>query len=214
MAARVIPIEIVSDTVCPWCFVGKRRLEKAIAAAKNRNLPLEFKIKFKPFQLDPTLPKEGVSKIKKYEAKFGPERIQQMIPHMQVVGAAEGIKFSYDGLIANTVDSHRVLEYALQKGAQLELVEELFKDYFERNKNIGDHEVLADAAARVGLDKEEVLAYLKTDQGKHEVEEQIESAYRRRITGVPHFRINGTYSLGGAQDPEAFLEIFEALAKQ
>ncbi|KAI9099350.1 DSBA-like thioredoxin domain-containing protein [Phlyctochytrium arcticum] len=214
VARRVIPIEVVSDTICPWCYIGKKRLDKAIATAKAKQLPVDFQIKFKPFQLDGTLPKEGVSKLERYRAKFGEARMQQMMPHITQVAAGEGIKLSMDGLTASTIDSHRVLDLAAKKGLQLPLVDELFADYFERSKNIGDPTVLADAAARVGLKREEVLEYLASNEGEEKVMSEIEEARRRRITGVPHFRIAEQYSLSGAQEPDAFLEIFEALAKQ
>ncbi|KAI9005236.1 thioredoxin-like protein [Gaertneriomyces semiglobifer] len=214
--SRKVNIDIVSDTICPWCFVGYRRLQRAIEAfqAKQPSTKLDFAITFKPFELDSTLPKQGINKLESYESKFGKERMAQILPHMQKVGEKEGIAFSYGGLIANTVDSHRLLEYAHTKNVQLPLVEQLFRDYFERNKNIGDINVLADAAQRVGLNREEVIEYLESPFGIQEVKDQIEQAYRRRITGVPHFRIDGRYELGGAQDPEAFVEIFEAIAKQ
>ncbi|KAJ3273231.1 hypothetical protein HK104_004308, partial [Borealophlyctis nickersoniae] len=186
--SRKVNIEIVSDTICPWCFIGYRRLQSALQIAKQCSLPLDFSIKFKPFELDSTLPKEGVNKLEryeskfgKYESKFGKEQVDVMLKHMAKVGESVGINFSCNGLIANTADSHRLLEFALQKNKQLELVEELFKAHFERSKNVADINVLADAAQRVGLDCDEVIEYLESQYELHEVREQIEGAYRRRI---------------------------------
>ncbi|KAI8922301.1 thioredoxin-like protein [Powellomyces hirtus] len=210
-AVRKVLIEITSDTICPWCYVGKRRLEAAIARAPKT---LEFDIVYKPFFLNPSLPAEGTNKLEMYESKFGKERVAKMLETMKHVGNEVGIKFDYGGLTANTMDSHRLLEYAKQHNKQLPLVEKLFSAYFEQTKNIGDRDVLASVAAEVGFDKAEVLAYLNSDEGDgtHEVVEQVESAQRRRITGVPFFRINRTYDIGGAQEPETFVEIFEKIA--
>ncbi|KAJ3047565.1 hypothetical protein HK097_011416 [Rhizophlyctis rosea] len=155
-AKRLVKIDVVSDNICPWCFVGKRRLEKAIAQARQKNLPLDFQVNFKPFQLDATLPVEGKDKLAHYKSKFGAARMDQMIPFMEGIGKKEGITFSYGGVIANTINSHRLVALAEKKGLQDQTVEELFKTYFEKNDNIGDLNVLADVGAKVGLDKEEV----------------------------------------------------------
>merc|ERR1711934_1348358 len=110
-----------------------------------------FEVHWKPFMLDASLPAEGVDKLQRYNAKFGPARVQQMLPHMKRVGEGEGIAFSYGGLIGNTLDSHRMIEWSARFGKQNEMVEELFSRYFEQEQNMGDRRVLAEAAAKVGL---------------------------------------------------------------
>lgn len=179
MATQTIKIDIVSDTVCPWyafcpniyaefalisnvfcyvrCFIGKRRLEKAMQQFKATNPSVTFDVEWHPFQLNPTMSKENpIPKLVNYRRKFGEERTNEFIPYMKGIGQAEGIQFAFDGLTSNTLDSHRLIHWAKQFGKQNELVEELFKDYFERDRNIGDNQVLAEAAGRVGLDQAQV----------------------------------------------------------
>lgn len=120
-AARVVTVDVVSDTICPWCWVGKRRLERAVAAvraqlAREGGPPLAVELRWHPFFLDPTLPKGGVDKLGRYTAKFGAHRVAAMLPRMQAVGAAEGIRFSFGGLTADTTNSHRVMALALRTG--------------------------------------------------------------------------------------------------
>ncbi|KAJ3089431.1 hypothetical protein HK102_006417 [Quaeritorhiza haematococci] len=208
---KTINIDITSDIVCPWCFIGKKRLERAMSAFKAKGHDVEFKLRYSPYQLDPSLPKEGVDRIEHLGKKFGMNRVHQMISYVGGIAAEEGLHFSKGGDMANTLDGHRLLNYAYSKGVQWELAEELFKDHFERDNNIGDINVLAESAARVGLNKDEVISYLKSDEGVAVVKEEIQGARRKGVTGVPFFTINDKHTLGGAQDPEAFLEIFEQL---
>ena len=160
-AARSVTVDIVSDTICPWCFVGKRRLEAAIRAVPG----LEYNVRWHPFQLDPTLPAAGVDKMTRYEEKFGKQRIGAMLSQMKEVGRREGIAFDYAGKISNTVDSHCLLEWASQKGGpplQNALVEQLFRFYFERRGDLGDRAALAREAAAVGLSEAEALEVLSS----------------------------------------------------
>ncbi|KAJ3020411.1 hypothetical protein HKX48_000819 [Thoreauomyces humboldtii] len=204
---RKILIEIVSDNICPFCYVGKRRLEKAMQTVADKRLPITFDVQFKPFMLDP--------KMDSYIGKFGEDRVKNMIKAMGDTGRSVGINFSYEGLIANTMDSHRLLEYAKQEGKQSTVVDAVFNAYFENAQNLGDRNVLADAGAKGGLDRDAVLRYLESDEGTHEVLEGLDAARRRRITGVPFFRIDrGAYEISGAQDESVFVEIFEDLAKK
>jgi len=132
---RIVHIDIVSDTVCPWCFVGKRRLEKALKQLDP--LKVQTEIRWLPFFLNPNAPKPSQNKLEMYKKKFGPERVEQMVPHMKKVGGEEGINFSFGGNTGLTLDSHRLLEYALEKYGfvkQNELTEILFSYYFEQEK--------------------------------------------------------------------------------
>lgn len=155
----VLKIDVISDTVCPWCFIGKRRLEKAMNQFMATHSNVTFDVEWHPFQLAPTMSKTK-PKMEHYIRKFGQERAQAMVPYMKSVGEPEGISFSYGGVIANTLDSHRLIHWSRQFGCQNQVVEELFKDYFEREQNIGDASVLAAAAERAGLDKDKVRLYI------------------------------------------------------
>ncbi|CAM0141309.1 unnamed protein product [Umbelopsis sp. WA50703] len=210
--ATTIKVDIVSDTICPWCFVGKRRLETAIKNYQTTNPGAKFDINWYPFELDPTLSREPVSKRERYASKFGEARSKQIIEHMKNIGKEEGIEFDYGGVVASTIDSHRLVEWAKEKGKQQEVIEELFKLYFEETGNIGDLEQLAAVAGRIGLSKEEALEYLRSDKGEKSVKEQIYKSQLAGIHGVPNFTIQDKYTLSGAQPPEAFVNVFERAA--
>jgi len=214
-AARVIRVDVVSDTICPWCFIGKRRLERAIKDVSAR-LPVRFEVVWRPFLLDPTLPAEGVDKMERYISKFGAARMAQMLPYMAAVGEAEGITFDYGGKVAATHESHRVLERALELGGaalQDKVVEALFHFYFENKGNIGDRAGLVSAAASAGMDATALTAYLDSEAGHKEVNDAIRAwASKYRISGVPFFIFDGKHSLSGAQDPATFVEALESVA--
>ena len=170
--------------------------------------------------LDPSLPAVGVSKMERYAAKFGAERMAAMIPYMQRIGSAEKppIKFSYGGRISNTLDSHRLLEFALQRGGpelQTALVEQLFHAYFEMEADVGDRRALTDAAVAVGMDRQEVSTFLDSDVLVDDVKRDVTAwASRYRISGVPHFVIDGRLSLSGAQEADTFEEALTEAAER
>ncbi|KAI9499635.1 thioredoxin-like protein [Zychaea mexicana] len=214
MAAK-LKIDIISDTICPWCFIGKRRLEKAIEQFQSTNPNVSFDIEWHPFQLSPTMSKNNPkSKMEHYRRKFGEQRAAEMVPYMQSVGAPEGIKFSYGGVMANTLDSHRLIYWSKQFGKQSELVEELFKDYFERERNIGDNHVLAAAAGRVGLDSEQALNYLDSDADVDLVRATAERNKTESISGVPNYTIQHRFGFPGAQEPGTFTHFFEKALRE
>lgn len=212
---KVVNIEITSDSICPWCYVGKRRLERAISEAKEQKLPLDFKISFKPFLLDPTLGTEPVNKMDRYKAKFGVDRLPRMVEYMKSIGKEEGINFSYGGDMSQTTDSHRLIALAEKEGGeqlQNKVVNALFRAYFEQEQNVGSLDVLVNVAKEAGMDSGNVRAYLLTDQGTAEVKRDIEKAYNKGVTGVPFFTVDNKYGISGAQEPGAFVELFEELA--
>ncbi|CAO3675303.1 unnamed protein product [Umbelopsis vinacea] len=210
--ASTIKVDIVSDTICPWCFVGKRRLEKAIKSYQTTNPDAKFDIKWHPFQLDPTLTRTPVNKLERYASKFGEARSKQIVAHMKSIGQEEGINFSYGGTLGSTIDSHRLVEWAAERGKEDEVIEQLFKLYFEEEGNIVDLQELASVAGKIGLNEAEALEYLKTDEGTERVKEGILKSQMQGINGVPNFTIQNKYTLSGAQPPEAFLEAFEQAA--
>ncbi|PNH06161.1 hypothetical protein TSOC_007481 [Tetrabaena socialis] len=203
----IITLEVTSDTVCPWCYVGKRRLEKAMARFKDR---ADFKVRWLPFQLNPEAPREGEVKLQYYNDKFGPARVAQMLPQMTRTFAEEGLQYKMGGLTGNTLDSHRLIAWAEQFGLaqQNALVEELFARYFCQEKYIGDRGVLLEAVAAAGLSVADAAAVLD-DPAAFTQEVQQLVARARGIGGVPYFVIDKRLKMSGAQPPEAFEEAFE-----
>ncbi|KAM0755769.1 thioredoxin-like protein [Meredithblackwellia eburnea MCA 4105] len=219
VAPRIpVKLDITSDSICPWCYVGYRRIQSAIKQAKDENLPLDFSITFHPFLLDPTLPESpGENKLERYQRRFGGlDKVKAMTDSMKERGLKEGINFSYGGVVSQTTDSHRIITKARElKGeeGQLKLVERLFKTYFEEEGDPGSHELLARDAETAGiLSKEEALAFLKTDELKQQVKQEIVKAQRNGISGVPFTVLNETWGISGAQETSTFLEIFKKIA--
>ncbi|KAL7270398.1 hypothetical protein RUND412_006903 [Rhizina undulata] len=208
-----LSIEIVSDTVCPWCYVGHKKLTKAISQFTATNPSHTFDITWKPYQLNPTAPKTSVDKTTYFTSKFGEARTSQIFQRLAAVGAAEGIDFKFGGKTGNTRDSHRLIELGREKGVQTKVVEELFKAYFEEEKDITDHAVLVDAGKKAGLDEGELKRWLEGDLGGEVVDKEIQVAQLHGISGVPNFTINGKVELGGAQDSAEFVKAFKSLAK-
>ncbi|KAL1961373.1 hypothetical protein VTO42DRAFT_101 [Malbranchea cinnamomea] len=220
-------IKIVSDTVCPWCYVGKKRLDKAISlyrAAHPESASIDsFSITWLPFYLNPDAPRQGVDKQAYIEQRLGAERARMVHARLAQAGQAEGIAFKFGGRTGNTRDSHRLIHLARAKteakggdgqALQTRVVEELFASYFENEGDITSHDMLTAAAVKAGLDEKEVREWLATDEGGHEVDVEVLRAQRKFISGVPHFTIQGKYTLEGAEDPEAFLEVFEKVKKE
>lgn len=206
-------IKVVSDTVCPWCFVGKRRLEKAIAMwrAKYPNSEDSFSTNWYPFYLNPDAPRKGTDKRQLYYRKFGEQRATMAFQTLTQIGKEEGINFSFGGLTGSTRDSHRLIQLAKAKSAerQTDLIEALFQAYFENEQDITSHDVLLRAGVRAGLDEQEVKDLLASDRGGDEVDSEAAMSRDENIGGVPHFTIQDRFELSGAQEPAAFLQLFE-----
>ena len=197
-----VSIDIVSDVMCPWCYIGKRRLEQALKDVDN----IEVAVRWRPYQLDPTLPSEGRDRTEYLETKFGgPEQAREIYARIEEAGREEGLDFKFMAIRVspNTIDAHRVIRWAINEGesAQAQLVERLFALYFMEGAHIGDHDVLADAAGEVGMDGEIVRSLLATDKDRGSVEREIATARQMGVTGVPCFIINSKYAVMGAQDP-------------
>ncbi|CAN8275929.1 unnamed protein product [Cochlearia groenlandica] len=203
---KLIKIDVSSDTVCPWCFVGKKNLDKAIDASKHQ---YNFEIRWRPFFLDASAPKEGVPKKEFYRQKFG-SRCEGMFTRMSEIFKDIGLEYDTSGLTGNTMDSHRLIHYVGEHAPnkQHDLVEELCLGYFTHGKYIGDREFLVETAKKLGVEgAEEYL--LDPNNGAAKVREEMEK-YSRNITGVPYYIINGKVKLSGAQPPESFKSAFEA----
>ncbi|KAI0516964.1 DSBA-like thioredoxin domain-containing protein [Xylaria bambusicola] len=206
-------IKIVSDTVCPWCYVGKRRLDRAIELYR-KTYPAgqndTFTITWAPFYLDPTSPAVGIPVKERMAQKFGSDRLEMIHHRLTTVGQEEGINFAFAGRIGNTRDSHRLIQLGKTKGNDVEnrVVAELFKSYFEGEGDITSHATLVAAGEKAGLTTSEVKEWLETGKGGAEVDKEVQEAYTDGISGVPNFTIQGAHNIGGAQDPEVFLATF------
>jgi predicted DsbA family dithiol-disulfide isomerase len=202
-----VEVEIWSDVVCPWCYIGKRRFELAVAEVADE---IDVEIVFHPYQLDPTA-SLGKSQpvIEAYTKKFGgPERAQQIIDHVTAVAAESGLHFRMDrALRANTLLAHRLLWLAKATGRQIALKERLLQAYFIDGIDIGDPDVLVRCAGEVGLDPVRASAFLDSDEGLAEVRRELQTAAELEITAVPTFVFDGKWMVPGAQDPETFAQV-------
>jgi predicted DsbA family dithiol-disulfide isomerase len=201
-------VDVISDVICPWCFIGKRRLEKAVAALDGQH---EVRVRWLPLQLNPTMPKEGISRREYRTRKFGSwERSQELDARVVAVGKGDGIDFAFDRIerTPNTLDAHRLTWLAERKGVQGAVVEALFRAYFTEGRDISSHETLLDVVAEAGLDRQKAEALLNGDDGLEAMKEADTLARRFRVEGVAFFIVNGTLTLSGAQLPDAFLAVF------
>ena len=198
-------VEIYSDIVCPWCFIGKRRWEKAIETAGYAN---HVQVTWRPFQLNPTMPKSGMDRRTYLEAKFGGADARREIEErLAKAGVADGIMFAFDRIARtpNTFEAHRLMWFAQQHKRQDDLAEGLFHAYFSEGRDIGDGQTLVDVAAEIGLDRDATRQFLASDQGVEVVREEETAGHRLGIRGVPYFVLNGTYAISGAQPPDIFV---------
>ncbi|PBB24263.1 MULTISPECIES: DsbA family protein [unclassified Mesorhizobium] len=211
--ANAITVDVVSDVVCPWCFIGQKRLDKAVAAAGD----VDVRIRWRPFQLDPTIPPQGKDRREYMRAKFGSdERIREIHARIEPLGEAEGISFAFDAIkvASNTLDAHRLIRWAGAAGeaVQNRLVRRLFQLNFEEGVNIGDHTVLVEAAREAGMDASVVATLLPTDADVEAVRTEIATASRMGISGVPCFLLEGKYAVMGAQDVDTLADAIRQVA--
>lgn len=215
MSRTPVTVDVVSDVVCPWCYIGQKRLQHAVAALPE----IDVEIRWRPYQLDPTIPTEGKDRRRYMIDKFGSEeRINQIHERIEALGRAEGIDFAFDRIMIapNTLDAHRVIRWAggVDAGTQDRLVQRLFALNFEEGGNVGDPEVLATAAGRAGMDEALVRTLLPTDADRREVTEEIGTAARMGITGVPCFILAGKYAVMGAQETETLVDTLRKVAAE
>jgi len=201
-------IEVWSDVMCPFCYIGKRRLEQGLEQFAHKN---EIEIIYRSFELDPNAPKDTEDDMHTMlSKKYGMSHEQAVASGKQVEGMAAGVGLEYhlDKLIlTNTFDAHRLLQYANDKGKGSEVKELLLKAHFTDSKHVGEHEVLASIAREAGLSYDEALAMLATDQYTAEVRADESEARAIGVQGVPFFVFDRKYAISGAQAPEAFLEV-------
>jgi predicted DsbA family dithiol-disulfide isomerase len=204
----MVQIDIYSDPVCPWCFIGKRRLERTLAARDDITATLTWR----PFQLNPDMPPQGMDRAVYLNSKFGGiERAEKFHDAIAEAGRSERIPFDLDAIqhTPNTLDSHRLIRFAGSYGPQADVVEALFSAHFLEGENIGDHGVLTRIAHAVGLDGHAVKAYLASSADRPEVAAEDLRARRMSIDAVPCFIIDGQYAISGAQEPEAFYPLLD-----
>jgi predicted DsbA family dithiol-disulfide isomerase len=201
-------IDIVSDVICPWCYIGKKRLERALA--ERTEIPVSTS--WRAFQLNPDMPPEGMERSAYLAAKFGGQgHAQRIYGAITAAGAAEGIPFAFDRIrrTPNTVDAHRLIRFASRSGRGGETVEALFRAYFTEGRDIGDRAVLAEIAQETGFERGEVFLYLAGNDGRDETQAEDRAARRLGINAVPCFILEGGYAISGAQEPECFFPLFD-----
>ena len=213
MNPPAISVDVVSDVACPWCYLGKRRLEHAMSLAPD----VDVTVRWRPYRLDPTIPPEGISRNDYIVRKFGSlEAVRGAHERLEEYGRAEGIDYRFDLIArsADTTNAHRLIKWAHAEGKEDAVVERLFAAYFSEGKDIGDTSVLAAVATDAGLDAVSIEARLATDEDCGAVAAEIEEAYRIGITGVPSFIVGRRYAVVGAHPAETIAEAIRRAASE
>lgn len=208
-----VTIDVISDVMCPWCMIGKKRLEDALAMIDGE---IAVTVRWHPYQLDATLPKEGLDRRTYLENKFGgPERAKQIYANIEKAGKEAGIQFDFDKITVspNTADAHRLIMLAGRQGADIQntMVEALFTAFFINGENIGDQDFLVALAKNNGLSPEGLAAW-KAGAGTQELKAQVEQAREIGVTGVPFFILNQKLAIAGAQPPQAMAQAIRQAA--
>ena len=211
---EAITIDVVSDVVCPWCYLGTRRLEKAIDGVKDE---LAVAVTFRPYQLNPDMPPEGVDHKKHLAEKLGgADAVDSAHERLAGLGREDGIDFDFPAvkISPNTLDAHRLLRWAMIEGPEVQtrVALALFKAYFEEGRNVGDRVVLLDIAESCGMDRSVVTALFSAGADVDSVKEEIGMARDMGVTGVPCFIIDNKYAVMGAQSTEVLANAFREIA--
>jgi predicted DsbA family dithiol-disulfide isomerase len=207
-----ISIDMISDVICPWCFLGKRRLDKAIALVPE----LSVEVNFRPFFLDATIPAEGLDRQQYMVAKFGEERLKTIHDPLIAAGKEDGVPYAFDKITRtpSSMNAHRLIRWAHLIGSQRTVKEALFMAYWSWGQDISDIEVLKTIAIVNGLNGPEVAEELATDRDKKEVLEEAQLAQQIGVTGVPTFVVNRKYGATGAQPVEALVALLRKVAAE
>jgi predicted DsbA family dithiol-disulfide isomerase len=208
-----LPIEMVSDIVCPWCFIGKRRLEKAIALRRE----IAVEVRFRPYFLNPWVPREGMSRQEYLTTKFGsPDRYRAIAQRVASAAAAEGLTYALDKIVRqpNTLDCHRLILWAGESGNAAAMKQRLMELYFAQGGDLSNRDVLIEAAAGCGLDSELVRNRLAGDEDIERIESEANSAKEAGIDGVPCFILGGVIAVQGAQTPEHLAQAIDRAAEE
>jgi predicted DsbA family dithiol-disulfide isomerase len=208
-------IEIWSDVMCPFCYIGKRRLENAMAKFSKRD---EVEITWKSFQLNPDLetdPSKNVHQFLAERKRISLEKAKEMNAYVTEMAASAGLKYNFDNaIVANSFDAHRLSHLAKKHGLQNEMEERLFAAYFTEGKNTADHHTLISLGSEIGLDAIEIKKVLDSDELSEEVRTDIYEAHQIGVTGVPFFVFNNKYAISGAQETDLFLEVLNKAAAE
>lgn len=205
-------IDVISDVICPWCFLGKRRLDRAIAALDDRDIL----IRWRPYALDPTIPPGGLDRRDYLVNKFGEARLATLHAPLEQAGAEDGVPYHFDAVTRtpNTLDAHRLIRWAHTAGLQTEMVERLFMAYWSEGKDVGDRKVLAAEAGAVGINATQIAELLDSDQDIDSVREEIAHAAKIGVTGVPTFIFAQSYALVGAQSADVLADAIARVARE
>jgi len=209
--SEALTIDVVSDVVCPWCYLGKRRLERALAGEKG-----EISVRWRPYQLDPTIPPRGLDRKSYLRNKFGDgRRLEEIHERLRALGAEDGIAYAFDRIerAPNTLDAHRLIRWAAEFGVQDAIVDKLFRLYFEQGRDIGDRKLLVEIAREAGMDAASVDKRLAEGTDEREVRQEIAQAQSLGVTGVPFFIFASRFGVPGAQSAEALATAIERARK-
>jgi predicted DsbA family dithiol-disulfide isomerase len=195
-------IEIYADVVCPWCYIGKRRLEQALESYDG-----DVTIRYRPFQLDPTPVTEPKPLVEALAAKFGGrDRVDAMFAQVTQVAEGVGLRLDFDRAVAaNTFGAHRLVRFATDRGRSAEMVDALYRAHFTDGVDVGSRDALVGLAAGIGLDEDETRGYLDSDAGTEDMGAELAAAHQLGVTSVPTFVFAGKYAVTGAQEPETLL---------
>lgn len=212
---ETIVIDIISDVVCPWCYLGKARLELAIAEVQDK---VGVEVNWRPYQLNPDYPPEGVDHKKALAAKLGgQENVDRAHAMLKDFGKAVGIHFNFEAVKIgpNTMDAHRLLLWAHTEGRDIQnrVVSALFKANFEEGRNIGDHAVLLDIAEKAGLNRDVIATLLASDADKDTIRGEISAAQQMGVNGVPFLVFDHQYAISGAQTPDVLVGALTDIAR-
>ncbi|EPS96115.1 hypothetical protein FOMPIDRAFT_1025523 [Fomitopsis schrenkii] len=214
--SRTVNLVVIGDIICPWCYVGEKEMENALEAV--RDLPITIKIEHRPYQLQPSLPEDqALVKREWYINRFGKEKSASMMEMITLRAKQMGLTINYEGTITQTVRAHRLSLKALKLGGQQmqqTLLRNIYKAYFEDNRNIGDFDVLSDLAQASGvMSKDEALKFLESEECREEVINMMAEARKKGVTGVPFTIIDGRWAVIGGQTAEVYIQIFKKLAE-
>ena len=212
----IVSVDVVSDVMCPWCYIGKRRLEAALSTLPEG---IEVAVRWRPYQLDSTLPKSGKDRQQYLSDKFGgPDRAAQVYSAIEDAGREENIPFNFEGISVspNTLDAHRVIRWSAMDapGVQDRVVENLFRAFFIDGKSIGENAVLLEAAENAGMDRAVTETLLVGEADRQEVTNEIETAQKMGVTGVPCFILDNRFAVMGAQSADVLSNAIQEVAAQ
>jgi predicted DsbA family dithiol-disulfide isomerase len=208
-----LTVDVISDVICPWCYIGKRRLEAAIASRREQT---EVLVRWHPFLLNPNMPQAGINRRDYRTTKFGSwERSLELDAQVTAAGRTEGIPFAFDKIerTPNTIDAHRLIWLAGEKGVQDAVVEALFRAYFTEGRDISNRQTLLDVVAGAGLDRSRAVELLTGDGGLQAVRSGEKKARQIGVSGVPFFLVNEQPAFSGAREPAAFLAAFDCASE-